>query len=179
MNALTSFPQGQEPETLVSTAAVTVTQVPHRARLSLRARGDLAPLDRALGFALPRGIGGVTLGTACLGPDEWIILTDDAAAVMTACAEVSLPHSLVDVSGREITFEIEGPRASELLTLGCPRDIDAIPDGTARRTVFDGVTVTLWRDTAERFRIDVWNSFAPHVAHLLASGARELAAEMA
>ncbi len=175
MNALTSFPT----ETLVSNAAVSVTKVPHRARLSLRARGDLGPLERALGYSLPRKIGGVTLGTACLGPDEWIIMTDDAAAIMAACASVDVPHSLVDVSGREISFEIEGDRAGELLTLGCPRDIDAIADGTARRTVFDGVTVTLWRDTSERFRIDVWNSFAPHVAHLLEIGARELAAEMA
>lgn len=179
MKALTSFPLTQDPETLVSTAAATVTLVPPRARLSLRARGDLAPLERALGYALPRQIGGVVQGTTCLGPDEWIILCDDAPAVVAACAEVAVPHSLVDVSGREVTFEVEGYRAAELLTLGCPREIDAIADGTARRTVFDGATVTLWRDTAERFRIDVWNSFAPHVAHLLTVGAREIAAETA
>ncbi|MBE9640580.1 sarcosine oxidase subunit gamma, partial [Salipiger pacificus] len=28
-----------------------------------------------------------------------------------------------------------------------------------------------------RFRMDVWNSFAPHLLHLLQVGARELAAE--
>ena len=78
MNAYTSLPT----ETLVSNPAVTVTRVPHRARLSLRARGDLAPLEKALGHRLPREIGGVTLGTACLGPDEWLIMTDDAGALI-------------------------------------------------------------------------------------------------
>ena len=89
----------------------------------------------------------------------------------------SHPHSLVDVSGREVTLVIDGPRAAELLTIGCARDIEAIPVGQGRRTAFDNVTVILWRDAATVFRLDVWTSFAPHVAGLLDAGCRELAAE--
>ena len=73
----------------------------------------------------------------------------------------------------------EGPKAAELLTLGCPRDIATIPPGEGRRTLFDGATVVLWRDAADRFRIDVWNSFASHIGHLLETGCKELAAEPA
>ena len=89
------------------------------------------------------------------------------------------PHSLVDISAREVTLTIEGPKAAELLTLGCPRDIATIAPGEGRRTLFDGATVVLWRDAADRFRMDIWNSFAPHVAQLLQTGCKELAAEPA
>ncbi len=101
--------------------------------------------------------------------------------ILSSCAEVyaTLPHSLVDVSGREVTFLIDGPRATELLTLGMARDPDSIAAGEGRRTNFDGVTVTIWRDAESAYRMDVWHSFAPHVRHLLETGCRELAAEAA
>ena len=71
---------------------------------------------------------------------------------------------------------VEGPAAAELLTIGCPRDIDRIAPGRGCRTVMDGVTVLLWRDAPERFRLDIWRSFAPHVIALLRTGCVELAA---
>ncbi len=179
MNApLSAFP----PATQVETPAAKVSSILPKVRFSLRARGDLAPLEQALGVALPRRIGETVKGpveVACLGPDEWLVLAAEAAPVADACASVyaALPHSLVEITAREVTFVIEGPRAPELMTIGCARDIDAIAVGSARRTLFDGATVTLWRDAEDRFRIDVWNSFAPHLLHMLHVGARELAAE--
>ena len=71
------------------------------------------------------------------------------------------------------TVEICTPAFSKT----CPRNIDTIPPGAGRRTAFDGVTVVLWRDGETSFRMDVWNTFAPHVYDLLAIGCRELAAE--
>lgn len=173
------------PGVLAETAAARVSADTPRTRMSLRARGDLAPLEAALGLSLPRRIGlragAGGLEAICLGPDEWMLhgTEGEAARAAEACAGVyaQLPHSLVDVSGREVTFVIEGPRAAELLTLGCPRDIDGIAPGEGRRTLFDGATVLLWRDAGDRFRMDVWNSFAPHVFALLGTGCRELAAE--
>lgn len=155
------------------------------ARFSLRARGDLAALDTALGLTLPRRIGrradAVGRSALCLGPDEWVIHApvDDAPAIVAACAGVydALPHSLVDVSGREVSLVIEGPRAAELLTLGMPRDPESIAPGEGRRIKFDGVTVILWRDAPDRFRMDIWHSFAPHLLGLLDTGTREFAAE--
>ncbi|ANT62548.1 sarcosine oxidase subunit gamma [Salipiger sp. CCB-MM3] len=179
MNApLSAFP----PATQVETSAAKVSSVLPKVRFSLRARGDLAPLEQALGVALPRKIGETVKGAvevACLGPDEWLLLAAEAAPVTEACTGVyaTLPHSLVEISAREVTFVIEGPRAAELMTIGCARDIDGITVGSARRTLFDGATVTLWRDADDRFRMDVWNSFAPHLLHLLQVGVRELAAE--
>ncbi|MDG4650058.1 sarcosine oxidase subunit gamma [Roseibacterium sp. SDUM158017] len=175
------------PSVLAETDAARVTVMAPRARLSLRVRGELAALNGALGLTLPGRIGARTatggLEALRLGPDEWMLhcAEDAAAPVIEAAASVyeAHPHSLVDVSGREVSFLIEGPRAAELLTLGCPRDIDAIAVGEGRRTLFDGATVILWRDGEAAFRMDVWNSFAAHLAHLLEIGCRELAAEAA
>ena len=164
---------------------VRVTTAVPTGRLSLRARGDLTPLNAALGLTLPVKIGqratAGDLQAICLGPDEWVLQTPETAmgTVQEAAAAVygDHPHSLVDISGREVTYLIDGPRAAELMTLGCPRDIDMIGVGQGRRTVFDGATVVLWRDGEDSFRMDCWNSFAPHVLHLLETGCRELAAE--
>ena len=174
------------PGVVIETNAARVDVLPARARLSLRARGDVSALSAAIGFALPdrigrRGAAG-SVEAIRLGPDEWTIVADtgDADRLVAACAALAAihPHGLVDISGREVTLTVEGPKAAELLTLGCPRDIDAIPPGEGRRTLFDGATVVLWRD-AGRFRLDVWNSFANHVAQLLETGCKELAAESA
>lgn len=171
------------PGTLVETSAASVSAAMPCTRLSLRARGDLAPFEAALGLSLDGQIGSRsasdTLEAMRLGPDEWILHGSNGTAAAAALAGLydSHPHSLVDVSGREVSFVIEGPGAAELLTLGCPRDIATILPGAGRRTAFDGVTVVLWRDGEASFRMDVWNSFAPHVLDLLATGCRELAAE--
>lgn len=174
------------PGVLVETRAARVSTQPAPGRLSLRARKPALPaLGAALGLSLPERIGqraaGDGIEAICLGPDEWTILTsaDGVAGLMAASAGVDQPHSLVDISGREVTLRIDGPRAGDLLTLGCPRDIDGIAVGEGRRTVFDGATVVLWRDADNSFRMDIWNSFAPHLAQLLDVGARELAAESA
>ena len=182
MNApISSFASGP----LVETSAARVSQSAPCGRLSLRARGDLAPFEAALGLSLGGPIGArATAGeteSIRLGPDEWMLHcpVEAVAGLEAALAPLygSHPHSLVDVSGRETSFVIEGPRASELLTMGCPSDIETILPGSGRRTVFDGVTVILWRDAADRFRMDLWHSFAPHLLHLLETGSRELAAE--
>lgn len=173
--AISSFAPG----ILTASAVAQVSLAVPVGRLALRARGDIAPLNAALGFDLPERIGQRNGGAIKLGPDEWTIHAADTAPLVAACAEIyaAHPHSLTDISGREITLVIEGPRAADLLTLGCSRDIDSIPVGEGRRTVCDGATVVLWRDGPNLFRMDVWHSFASHLLHLFETGCRELAAE--
>ncbi|MGV1987791.1 sarcosine oxidase subunit gamma [Agrobacterium sp. 22-221-1] len=175
------------PGTLAESKAARVNILPAQGRLSLRVRGDLAPLNAALGLTLPDRIGlrGASgdIEVLRLGPDEWTVLAPVSAVegLIAACAGVYAghPHSLVDISGREVTLLIEGPQAAELLTLGCARDIDTIAVGEGRRTIFDGVSVVLWRDAENRFRMDIWNSFVSHLGHLLETGCKELAADIA
>jgi sarcosine oxidase subunit gamma len=114
-----------------------------------------------------------------LGPDEWLLLApeQEAPRLIAACDRIGpdTPHSVTDISDREVSIRVEGPMAPELLALGCPRDLDRIDPGQGRRTVFDGLAVVLWRDTPESFRLDVWRSFAPHLLGLLETGCAELA----
>ncbi|WP_163269497.1 sarcosine oxidase subunit gamma [Chelativorans alearense] len=175
-----------KPGPLAASSAVTVTLLAPVGRLSLRAReADLPALSKAIGVDLPRRIGGrASAGTTevlCLGPDEWQVLVAEAEAPrlikQSASVYEKAPHSLTEISDREITVRIEGSKAAELLTLGCPRDIDPLPEGEGRRTLMDGATVVLWRDGAQDFRLDMWHSFAPHVIALLKTGCAELAAE--
>lgn len=175
------------PTVIGDTAAVRVAQMAPVGRLSLRARGDLAALNGALGLTLPTKIGtratAGDLTAACLGPDEWVLTMpeSDVAGVEAALAGAydALPHSVTNTSAREVTFEITGPMAETLMTIGCPRDMASMGEGAVRRTMFDTATVVLWRDGADAFRMDVWNSFAGFVAQTLETGCRELAADMA
>lgn len=183
---MTALTPAFTPGPLVTSNAATVTILAPMGRFSLRLREAERPaLSRALGIDLPGKIGSrASLGSTeilCLGPDEWQILVAeaDAPGLIEACARVyaEAPHSLTDISDREVSVRIVGPQAAELLTLGCPRDIDSLGDGEGRRTLMDGATVVLWRDGAENFRLDMWRSFAPHVISLLETGCAELAAE--
>ncbi|MFZ1470264.1 MAG: sarcosine oxidase subunit gamma family protein [Paracoccaceae bacterium] len=162
---------------------VTVAVLPPVARLNLRiAPSDLAAASAAFGLPLPGNIG---QGAAkadraawCLGPDEWLLhaAETDQTAVTAAFAAVraASPHSLTVISDREFTIAITGPRAQELLTVGCPLDLSRMAPGTAKRTLFDSAQVVLIRDAEDAFRIEVWRSFFPHVHELLGIATREL-----
>ena len=175
------------PAVLAESAHLHVATSPMMGRLSLRAAQGLAKIDAALGFKLPRDIGRCAksddIQAVCLGPDEWTLImpTETLATVQQALAALyaTLPHSVTEITAREVTITIEGAQAATLLSIGCPRDIRTIKVGQARRTVFDGATVVIWCDAPDSYRMDVWNSFAPFVAQTLETGVRELAAEVA
>jgi sarcosine oxidase, subunit gamma len=134
---------------------------------SLRAR-DAAVLEGLLGRTLPARIGETLDGIACLGPDEWYALL--AAGTMLPLGE-GLPVSVTDVSSRALGFVVEGPRAVELITSGCPLDVAKFPIGRATRSVFETVEIVVWRTGETRFHIEVWRSFAPWLWHALAAAA--------
>ena len=85
-----------------------------------------------------------------------------------------LPHSLVDVSHRQVGLLVHGPQSVLLLESGCPLDLDlrAFPVGMCTRTMLAKAEVVLWRPAAEEFHLEVWRSFAPYVTQFLAEAAR-------
>ncbi|TCO70067.1 sarcosine oxidase subunit gamma [Rhodovulum euryhalinum] len=158
-------------------AGVTLTELPPAARFSLRLRpANRKAAAKGLGVALPERVGGIAEGKGrralCLGPDEWQI---DAAPGDTPDLPADLPHALVEITDREITFRIEGPRAMELLSIGIARDLRRLVPGTGCRTAFDGISAVLVREGEVAFTLAVWRSFAPHVRGVLEVGLRELA----
>jgi sarcosine oxidase, subunit gamma len=113
--------------------------------------------------------------SACLwlGPDEFLLISP--AEVSFAGALDGVPHSLVDVSHRQIGFELSGLQSATWLNGGCPLDLhpSAFPDGMCTRTLFAKADIVLWRKAIDVFQIEVWRSFYDYTIRMLAEIARE------
>jgi sarcosine oxidase subunit gamma len=117
-----------------------------------------------------------------LGPDERLLLAPGAERLqLLAGLEAALAghaHSLVDISQRQLAFDLRGPQATLLLNAQCPLDlaVQAFPIDMSTRTVYGKAEIVLWRRAADRFHVEVWRSFADYVLTLLHAVARELSA---
>jgi len=108
-----------------------------------------------------------------LGPDEWLLVAPAyqeasiEAEFATGLADV--PHALVGVGHRNVALALEGFRAADVLSAGCPLDLDevAFPVGMCTRTVLAKAEIILWRTGPQDFTIGVWRSFAPYVRDFL------------
>ena len=112
-----------------------------------------------------------TAGTSAslwLGPDEVLLIS--ASAIEFGSTLAGVPHSLVDVSHRQIAFELSGPTCTTLLSGGCPLDLDLtyFPIGTCTRTLFAKTDIVLWRKANDVFHVEVWRSFFDYTTQLLA-----------
>jgi len=111
-----------------------------------------------------------------LGPDEFLLLAEPDASVARdiAAALADRPHSLVDISERQLGLVAAGPVAARALNAGCPLDLRerAFPVGTATRTMLAKAEIVLWRQAPQRFHIEVWRSFADYAVTYLAEAAR-------
>ncbi len=118
-----------------------------------------------------------------LGPDEWLLLAGDGeAAAITARAATALgdtPHSLVDISHRQVGMNVGGPNAVDLLAAGCPLDLDprAFPIGMCTRTLLAKAELVLWRRGPDLFRLELRRSFAAYAWAFLTEAAREYRAD--
>ena len=136
---------------------------PAGSRYSLRAR-EADVLAGVLGRALPQKIGDSLYGLARLGPDEWYASLPAGEILPTGAG---LPVSVVDVSSRAVGILVEGQRAQEVVSCGCPLDLARVGVGQVRRTLFETVEVLMWRESETRIRLDVWRSFAPWLFNAL------------
>jgi sarcosine oxidase subunit gamma len=157
-------------------------------RFSIRMReGDVAALNTAAGvrFDMPvnRWIGQRDGFTARLGPGEWLFVGAEAdletvtLELITALSEYS--SSIVDVSHRQVGFEISGPHAEAILNSGCSLDLrrSAAPAGFATRTLLGKAEITLFRlEGPAAFRVECWRSFSTYVHGFLLEAARDCSA---
>lgn len=115
------------------------------------------------------------LASLWLGPDEFLLLAPantDYAALRSALR--NSPHSLVDVSHRQIGLKISGAHSIERLSGGCALDLDEsqFPIGMCTRTLFAKAEIILWRTGIEAFHLEVWRSFVPYTTEMLREIAR-------
>ena len=165
-------------------ASPMLRALPSAARHILRgAPAVLTAAGDALGLSLSMPACRVSLnGTRAalwLGPDERLLLGEEPSAPDTAsrldAALRELPHSLVEVSHRQVALAIEGAHATTVLAAGCPLDLDgaAFPVGMCTRTVFGKAEIVLWRVAEDGFHLEVWRSFAAYVSGDIAEAARD------
>jgi sarcosine oxidase, subunit gamma len=148
------------------------------ARFVIRCRpAAIETIGQALRVSLPQ--------TACrasvashraalwLGPDEWLLLADEADAPeiagLSAGVLSAVPHSLVEVSHGYAGLTIAGPQAASVLNHGCPLELSlsAFPVGMCTRTILGKAEIVLWRRAAEMFHIEMGRSFSAYVWRFL------------
>lgn len=144
------------PMTTVEAAGVSLRLAPPMTRYSLRAR-DVTAIETLLGSPVPAQIGHCVGDVACLGPDEW--LWRSATNKLAPAVDTSV--AIVDVSERSVCLIVEGPNATTVLKSGCPLDLDRFAVGRATRTIYETVEIIVWRESDERWQVEVWRSFAP------------------
>ncbi len=127
--------------------SAALTALPPASRFVLRGRPRaIEAAGPAFGAVLPQvacraAVAGEGKAALWLGPDEWLLLAPPANGPALAAALEramdGLPHSLVDVSQRQVGIAVSGPDAAAVLNAGCPLDLDlsAFPVGMCTRTV--------------------------------------------
>ena len=135
-------------------------------------RGDVKtlafqePVENILGFRLPveptTASGGAGFPRVLwLGPEEWLIVTQDADSAMTVArldeALVGQHVQVVDVSDARAIFNISGISARKILTKGCPLDLHprVFTAGHSTRTVIGKVQIIL-HQVSERPDYDIY-----------------------
>ncbi|MBB2176296.1 sarcosine oxidase, gamma subunit [Gluconacetobacter johannae] len=114
-----------------------------------------------------------------LGPQEVLLLLDPAgaddglSALRAGLAGVA--HSLVEVSDRQVGLDLSGALVEAALASLTSIDVAvaAFPVGMATRTLLGKADGVLWRTAPDRFRLEVWRSFAPYLSGLLDEAARD------
>jgi sarcosine oxidase, subunit gamma len=163
-----------------------VRLLPAASRFTLRGQASvMAAAGAALGLniidAACRSAANSERAALWMGPDEQLILAavadGEAVGTQLRAALSALPHSLVDMSHRQLALEVSGATAQTLLNVGCPLDLhlSAFPVGMCTRTVLGKADIVLWRTGPDSFHVEVWRSFADYVARFLSEAARELA----
>jgi len=162
---------------------VSLNEQPRFARFIFRGRGPtVAAAGAAFGIELPqqpcRAAEAGPHAALWLGPDEWLLIAPHSGrdAVWREIAKRlgSVPHSLVEVSDRQVAVLVSGADAELVLSAGCPLDLDitAFPVGACTRTVLGKTEIVLWRQTPGSFHLEVWRSFAAYLTAFLEEAIR-------
>jgi sarcosine oxidase subunit gamma len=145
-------------------------------------RGDpgdvtfLAGARRALGFDLPVAANTTAQGgdhvAYWLGPDEWLVATRAAGAVLATALREALGavHAAVtEVGGGNVVFVLEPAHARERLAQECPLDLhpSAFGPGRCAQTRFAKAAILLRPLEGGAMEVIARSSFAEYLRHWL------------
>ncbi|WP_042260307.1 sarcosine oxidase subunit gamma [Paraburkholderia heleia] len=117
-----------------------------------------------------------------LGPDEWLVRS--LAAVQTGMLEAKLTAVLggayaaaVDVGSGNTVIEIDGTRARDVLSRGCPLDLHPrlFKPGQCAQSVYFKASIVLIPTGDDRFEMVVRRSFADYFCRIMVDAAASVA----
>jgi sarcosine oxidase, subunit gamma len=141
-------------------------------------------IERALECGLPRKpntfhVAPAGLRVLWLGPDEWLVVTPEAAEEMLATAlrraVADRFAGVVELGCGQTVIEIAGPRAREVIAKGCPLDLHprVFGPGSCAQSRLARALVTIAQvDGAPTFELIVRRSFADYVWRWLTDACR-------
>jgi sarcosine oxidase subunit gamma len=128
--------------------------------------------------AIPNTVAiGPTHTALWLGPDEWLLQSNDARlplAERTFRARLrSEVASVVDVSSGYVVLDLEGARVREILQKGCPLDLHPRVFGIGRcaQSHFFGAAIVLRPLRTNAYELIVRRSFADYAVRMLLDAA--------
>ena len=152
-------------------------------RAVLRCREcDIDDVSIRLGITLPRSACSSAqdglLDALWLGPDEWLLLSQDPGANWFDLQRAKLDGvccSLVDIGHRNVGFHVSGENVEAMFSTGCPLDLSmrSFPVGMCTRTVFHKAEIILWRRDICSFHVEIGRSFEQYLEALLSCAADE------
>jgi sarcosine oxidase subunit gamma len=149
-------------------------------RISLRApAGSVEALSASLGLSLPTrpktSASANGRHALWIGPDEWLVIDENATDLMALAGQSGALHAATDVSHRNTAIIVSGPKAADAINGGCPQDLSlaVFPVGAASRTVLGKAEIVLYRTAEDTFRVEVWRSFATFAFGMLDEAAKD------
>ena len=131
----------------------------------LRGEGEefLAAVAGILGFDLPEAPNTSTGQALWLGPDEWLLVSDEDRVGLLEETLAGEHCAIVDVSEARAVLELSGPGAADVLASGCRLDLETLRPGACAQTALARAHALLEPREGGVWRLYVGCSFAAYV----------------
>jgi sarcosine oxidase, subunit gamma len=151
--------------------AVTLAELPFRSMTNVRTSPDGGGAWPAANRVTGDPDGRTVLW---LGPDEFLVVAPDGAAV----PDLPGTRSVVDVGANRTTLELSGDRAREVLEKAVTLDLHprAFAPGHCAQTTFARTHTILWQTAPASYRLLFRPSFADYLADWLIDAVQEFTA---
>lgn len=121
-----------------------------------------AAVAAVLGSDLPQAPNSSAGEALWLGPDEWLLVSDEDRTGPLEAALAGQHCAIVDVSEARAVLELSGPGATDVLASGCRPDLEPLRPGSCAQTALARAHVLLEPREGGVWRLYVGRSFAAY-----------------